>query len=425
MENCKSNSREESEADSGEMNWKVLLAILTVACIFMSASYTMLVPFLPLYLTEELGVTEHANLWSGAVFSITFVFSAIMAPIWGAMSDRGSRKMMALRSAILLAITYTLGGFVQTPFQLFLVRVFQGVSAGLWPALLSLMSSNCPAKKIGFSMGVMQGALTAGHVLGPLIGGVLAQYFGMRMSFYTGGAALFLITLVILFTVKEKPVPKAAKKAVKQAAKKQSLFAIPVVCALLVAAGLTQTSITVSMPIFTYYVGELLGTKENLVAISGYVFAVLGIAGVIASPVWGWLGQSIGFKGILLSTMLLAGIFAIISALPQTLTPFVILRFIGGLAFAGIFPAINSMLTTYTPASDRGRAFGVSFSVQQAGSIVGPLIGGGFASFCSLQVVMIIAGVVQLIAFAHLYLVRGSFTKAESAKALGEARKGV
>lgn len=408
------------------MNWKVLLAILSGSCILMSASYTMLIPFLPLYLTEELGVTENANLWSGAVFSITFVFSAIMAPIWGAMADRGSRKLMALRSAILLAVSYTLGGFVQTPFQLFLVRVFQGVSAGLWPALLSLMSSNCPQQKVGFSMGVMQGALTAGHVIGPLIGGVLAQYFGMRASFYLGGASLFFITLVILFAVKEPPrsapAKSAAEKAAAKAVKKQSLFAIPVVCVLLIAAGLTQTSITVSMPIFTYYVGELLGTNENLVAISGYVFAVLGIAGVIASPFWGWLGQSVGFKSVLLATMFGAGLFAIISAIPQTLTPFVVLRFIGGLAFAGIFPAINSMLTTYTPASDRGRAFGVSFSVQQAGSIIGPLIGGGVASFCSLQIVMIFAGVVQLIPFAHLWLVRGIFSRDQTEKSLGIPR---
>lgn len=407
------------EQVASEMNWKVLLSILAVACMLMSASYTMLVPFLPLYLTEELGVTEHANLWSGAVFSITFVFSAIMAPIWGAMSDKGSRKLMALRSAILLAITYTAGGFVQTPLQLFFVRVFQGLAAGLWPALLSLMSSNCPAKKVGFAMGVMQGALTAGHVIGPLVGGVLAQYLGMRASFFIGGASLFLITLVILFAVKEKPLPKQRKKLVEKSVKRPSLIAVPAVFALLVAAGLTQTSITVSMPIFTYYVGELLGTSENLVAVSGYVFAVLGIAGVIASPFWGWFGQRTGFKPILLATMLFAGLFAIISAIPQDLTEFVVLRFVGGLAFAGIFPAINAMLTTYTPPSDRGRAFGLSFSVQQAGSIFGPLMGGGVASFCSLQTVMIFSGIVQLVAFAHLYLVRNCFSKESHGKSLG------
>ncbi|MDL2059600.1 MFS transporter [Mesosutterella sp. AGMB02718] len=406
------------------MNWKVLLGILTITAMMMSASYTMLVPFLPLYLTQELGVSDHVNLWSGAIFSVTFVFSAIMAPIWGAMSDRGSRKMMAIRSAVLLALTYTLGGLVQTPFQLFLVRVLQGFAAGLWPALLSLMSSNCPQRKIGFAMGIMQGALTAGHVIGPLAGGVLAQYLGMRFSFFTGGAALFTITLVILFAVREKPRDrKAAPASIPLSGpRRSSLFKIPVISALLVAAALTQTSITVSMPIFTYYVGELLGTTDHLVAISGYVFAVLGIAGVIASPIWGWVGQSIGFKPVLLVSMLGAGIFAIVSALPGVLEPFVLLRFIGGLAFAGIFPAINAMLTRYSPVTDRGRVFGVSFSVQQAGSIVGPLLGGAVASFMTLQSVMIFSGIVQLAAFTHIWLVRSRFSKPEAEQTLGVPR---
>ena len=105
------------------MNWKMLLTILTLAATLMSSSYTMLIPFLPVYLTKELGVTEHVNLWSGAVFSVTFLVSTFMAPIWGAMSDKGSRKLMAIRSAVLLSLAYTLGGLVQTPTQLFFVRV--------------------------------------------------------------------------------------------------------------------------------------------------------------------------------------------------------------------------------------------------------------------------------------------------------------
>lgn len=277
------------------MNWKVLLTILTLAATLMSSSYTMLIPFLPVYLTKELGVTEHVNLWSGAVFSVTFLVSTFMAPIWGAMSDKGSRKLMAIRSAVLLSLAYTLGGLVQTPTQLFFVRVLQGIATGLWPALLAIMSSNCPQQKLGISMGIMQGAVTAGGVIGPLIGGVLAQYFGMRTSFFFGGAALFTITMVIILFVKDPPrkaAPKAAKAEEKKE-KKPSLFKMPVIRGLLISACLTQVSITLAMPIFTFYVAFLQGSEDNIVALSGYVFAVLGIAGVIASPLWaGWVRLS-------------------------------------------------------------------------------------------------------------------------------------
>ena len=87
------------------MNWKLVLAILTCNILFMSSSYTMLIPFLPMYLTMELGVSDaDVNLWSGIVFSATFLVSAVMAPIWGRMADTKGKRLMAMRASFLLAI---------------------------------------------------------------------------------------------------------------------------------------------------------------------------------------------------------------------------------------------------------------------------------------------------------------------------------
>ena len=93
-----------------QAHWKTTLVILTLSAVLMSLSYTMLIPFLPMYLIEELGVEQsRANFWSGLVFSVSFLISGVMAPIWGAMADKRSRKLMALRAAILLAVSYALG----------------------------------------------------------------------------------------------------------------------------------------------------------------------------------------------------------------------------------------------------------------------------------------------------------------------------
>ena len=115
------------------------LVILTTASVLMSLSYTMLIPFLPMYLLEELHVAqEDVNLWSGLVFSVSFLISGVMAPIWGALADKRSKKMMAVRAAALLAISYGLGGIVQNEWQLLAMRAFQGFAAGLWPACLAI-----------------------------------------------------------------------------------------------------------------------------------------------------------------------------------------------------------------------------------------------------------------------------------------------
>lgn len=93
-----------------------MLVILSLSSILMSVSYTMLIPFLPMYLMQELGVAQaDVNIWSGVIFSASFLISGIMAPIWGAMADKKSRKLMAVRAAVLLAISYALGGIVQDP----------------------------------------------------------------------------------------------------------------------------------------------------------------------------------------------------------------------------------------------------------------------------------------------------------------------
>ena len=57
-----------------QSQWKVTLVILSLSSILMSLSYTMLIPFLPMYLIEELGVDQsRANFWSGLVFSVSFL----------------------------------------------------------------------------------------------------------------------------------------------------------------------------------------------------------------------------------------------------------------------------------------------------------------------------------------------------------------
>ena len=186
-------------------NWKMTLVILTTASVLMSLSYTMLIPFLPMYLLEELHVAqEDVNLWSGLVFSVSFLISGVMAPIWGALADKRSKKMMAVRAAALLAISYGLGGIVQNEWQLLAMRAFQGFAAGLWPACLAILSSSVPKTKLGFALGTMQGGLTAGGVIGPLIGGILAEAFGMRSTFFLGAAALLTITVLIIFKIKDE-----------------------------------------------------------------------------------------------------------------------------------------------------------------------------------------------------------------------------
>ena len=307
------------------MNWKVALSIITANVVLMSSSYTMLIPFLPIYLTKELNADpETANLWTGAIFAVTFAVCAVMAPIWGKMTDSKGKKLMVMRSSFLIAVTYLMGGLVTTPFQLFLVRVFQGFAAGLWPASLALMSTLIPKNKIGIGMGVMQSANPS---------------FVRR--FYTSASYRSPPTPVCCPHRRSRrwqrvraagQYTKTALSVYKKLLRNRSIRL------LLLCTGLTNMVILLLQPVMTLYIGELMGTTENLLLISGTVFSLSGIAGAIAAPIWGKQGQSKGFFYTEVISLCAAGILIAAQFIPNTLLPFAILQFCVGLGFSGIFP---------------------------------------------------------------------------------------
>ena len=390
--------------------WKALVWFLTITSVFMSASYTMLVPFLPMYLIDELGVAQSdVNIWSGLIFSISFLISAIMAPIWGALSDKKSHKAMAVRAAVCLAISYIWGGFVQTPWELFAMRSFQGFSAGLWPACLAIMTSTAPREKMGWCLGLMQGGSTAGGVFGPLIGGVLAELFGMRASFFFAGAALGMIALGLIFFIKggeQKKIAAASSQKKKKDGGSLKLLKIPVIQRMLFAAAVVQLAVMLVQPVLPLYIAELQGSMDNIVMVSGIVFSVVGISGVFAAPMWGRLGTNIGYRWALYVALLGGGIFGVIQALPSEITPFVIWRFVGGIFFAGIFPAINALFAENTLPNERGRIYGLSYAAQQIGSVAGPILGGLMATYWSNATVVMAHGFVMILLVIMLYLKR-------------------
>ena len=381
------------------MNWKFCLAILTCNVVFMSSSYTMLIPFLPMYLTRELGVdAASVNIWSGVVFSSTFLISAIMAPIWGRMADRRGKRLMAIRASLLLSISYFLGGIVTSPPQLTFMRMFQGFASGLWPMELAIMTIYAPPKKLGICLGIMQGALTAGGIIGPLFGGILAEAFGMRMSFFLAAGALFLNFVVLVFFIKEPPTDTAAADTAAAGAEgeKVSLWKIPVIRLMLVSAALVQVVILIVQPILTTYISHLAGELDNLVFISGLIFSMSGFSSAITAPLWGRFGQHHGFVKALRLSLVLAGIFFFVQAIPDTLYAFAASQFAIGLFFSGIYPSINAILAEKTSASIKGRVFGLMFSAQQVGAMGGPILGGVIATFLGMKYVFLAAGALLL-----------------------------
>ena len=380
------------------MNWKVVLALLTCNVLFMSASYTMIIPFLPMYLTNELGVDDTSvSLWAGLSFSVTFFVSAVMAPIWGRIADRKGKRLMAMRASLLIAVSYLLGGIVTSPEQLIIVRVFQGFASGLWPMDLAIMTLYAPQERLGFSLGIMQGTLTAGGVVGPLLGGVLAELFGMRTSFYIGGLALFINFLAFTFIIKEPPMPKSTVPLTAEEKNPTHLWHIPILRTMMIVSTLAQMVLYILMPVITTYIKALAGSMDNIVFVAGAVFSLSGIAGAIAAPLWGIYGTRRTYFNSMFLAMLFGGIMFTLQGIPDTLMPFAVMQFGVGLFIAGIQPSLNAIIAQHTPPQLKGSVFGLLFSAQQIGGAAGPLLGGVVATYLGMHYLFPTAGAILLL----------------------------
>lgn len=374
------------------MPWVVTLTILVASAFLMDMSFTMITPFLPVYLSSELGAkASEVDMWSGAVFAVTFFVSGLLGPVWGVLADRKSRKLMALRASIGLTISYALCGIVQTPMQLFAARFFQGLCAGLYPALLALLAASIPARKTGLSMGLMQGGMTVGAVVGPFVGGVLADYFGMRESFFVASVALGLISLLIGFCIKEKP------RTVKVTSRNWfdwSVLRQPAIFKMLIACAVIHASLFSAQPILPLYIAQLQGSMDNIMMLSGTIFSVCAISIMIASPILGAAGQRFGFLKVLSCSLFFAGLLISAQVLGRTPFEFVVWRFIAGFAIAGLIPLVNSIISTECPPDKKGEVFGFNFLTGHAGMALGPFAAGALSGWFGYQAVIVASGLI-------------------------------
>jgi len=367
--------------------------ILWFGVLLCSASYTMSVPFLPLFL-YELGVADAAvNVWAGVVHSSAFLVGAIMAPLWGSVADKYGRKKMVIRAGLSLAAIYALIAFVRSPWELVAVRLLHGFVGGFVPASMAIVSSVAPKDKMGWSLGMMQAGTMSGAIIGPALGGLLAEWFGMRMSFVASGALILGATLAVVFTVKEgRPALAAKRSSVRDDL--VSVFRHKTLLRLLLLLLAFQMAYNMIQPLLTLHIADLQGSVEKAALVSGFVFALIGIAGIVASPFWGRAGERRGFPGVLILCFAGAGVALATQYFIQDLWWFVAVQFGFGLFMAGIVPSVNTLMVKQTTDEFRGRTFGLTASANQTGAMIGPLVGGGLGAFLSFHWIFAAAGAV-------------------------------
>lgn len=380
--------------------WRKTLYILFAAQVVSMAGFSMVFPFLPLYI-KELGVAGWGSVefWSGFVFSAQAITMMISAPFWGAVADRYGRKLMLARATLGGAVILTGMGFVQSAEQLAFLRGLQGFVTGTIPAANALVAAATPKEHTGEALGFLQTGAWIGVAVGPLIGGVIGDAVGFRESFWITGGLLAVSGAAVLLWIKEdfQPLDRASRP--RMLSSFRYLLRVPDMLYLYTTSFLQSAGRMVFFPVAALFIMDLGGSSHLGVATTtGLLMGVTAVTGSISAVWLGRLGDRLGHSSVLLFSGLAMVVFYLPQALVSAAWQLVFLQALTGVANGGMLPSVGALMNLQTPVGNQGATYGLNASITAAGRCVGPMMGAAFAIWFGLRSVFILAALVYLLA---------------------------
>ncbi len=386
-------------------SWRRTLYALWVAQTLTIIGFSLRTPFLPFYVAELGAKTfEQQALWAGAINAGGAAMMAIVAPIWGTLADRYGRKLMVLRAMFAGSLTISLMALATSPWQLLALRFAEGAFTGTVAASTTLAASTVPKERLGYGLGLMQMAVFSGSAVGPLLGGVLADAFGYRLTFLLAGSMLFTGGWIVLLLVHEqftRPAPETSGRSARLST--ISLLWQPALLAVIGGLLALRSASGALQPIVPLLVEQLLRGSGAVNSMAGLSLGIAGLTSAVASIVIGRAGDQFGMRRLLIVTSLLAGLTYLPLAAAQSVAHLVLLQALFGIASGGMLPTANALIAHLTPAERRGTVYGFTTTATAVGGFVGPLGGTALAAVFSIRVAFVAMGALLLAAAIWLW----------------------
>jgi MFS family permease len=176
------------------------LAMLSTGSAFRSMTQNALLTFLPIYLAHEMG---YSPFLVGACLFALQVAGFVASPVAGHLSDRMGRR--SIMNWTMMATAVVLVGMVfagKSPAFIVLVAVLGFFLYATRPVIQAWLLENTPKTLGGTSIGVLFGFQAVGAAIGPLLGGMIADGFGLLATF------LFLALTIVIGNLFVLAMPK-------------------------------------------------------------------------------------------------------------------------------------------------------------------------------------------------------------------------
>jgi DHA1 family multidrug resistance protein-like MFS transporter len=329
---------------------------------FASVAFSLMGSFLPLFISSEI-IPSHslieATYWTGIVSLVGSSLYAISAPFWGYICERvGTKKIMIIVLAG-NAVVYAGMAFSTSVLQVVLFRGLQGTFGGLSTVMFVLIATLASAAELKKALSYQIAAMTAGSLIGPGLGGLLAYLIGYRLTF-VASSLIFLCLAPIAFGLK---VPKPKDSEID--APKFKASDLKALMSDAIALVLIYACISFIIPTIPWFLESMGIPAEQLLTFTTLVTVLNGLAFTIATPL---LTRVVTDRTLPIFSVAASGAI-LTTAFVTNPYHFLAIRVAIGSIQAGLPPSLLG-----GKSGRRGTAMGILNSARFLGQAIGPFI---------------------------------------------------
>ncbi len=338
--------------------------------------FGLIIPVLPGLLEEMTGGDlSTASHWGGWLMFTYAAMQFLFSPIMGALSDQYGRRPVILAALFAFAIDFVIQGFAPNLAWFFLGRLLSGITGATFTAAGAYIADVSPPEKRAQNYGIIGAAFGMGFIIGPLMGGLVSHYGGLRAPFFVAAGLAMLNWLYGYFILPESLKPENRRRfewrRANPVASLLNLRRYPVILSLVGSLVFIYIAGHANQSTWTYITMEKFGWDSREV---GFSLAFVGLAiGVVQGGLTRVLIPKLGNRN---SVFIGLGLYAVGFVLFAFATEgwmmyaFMVPFSLGGLAG----PALQGIISNQVPANEQGELQGALTSLISVTSIIGPLL---------------------------------------------------
>ncbi|AXI08109.1 MFS transporter [Oceanobacillus zhaokaii] len=336
----------------------------------------------------------------GYLVAVFAVAQLITSPFAGRWVDRYGRKKMIIIGLFIFGLSELIFGAGTNVFVLYLARVLGGMSAAfIMPAVTAYVADITFEQERAKAMGYISAAISTGFIIGPGIGGFIAEY-GIRMPFFFAAGLGFLACISSIFILKEPLTKEELGNIYAESGEtnfigdiKKSLhpnYFIAFIIVFVLAFGLSAYE-----TVFSLFADHKFGYTPKDIATIITVSSIVGV--VVQVFIFGKMVEVLGEKKLIQLCLVVGAVLAVASAvITSYLTVLLVTCFIF-LAFDLLRPALTTFLSKIA-GKEQGFVAGMNSTYTSLGTIFGPMMAGVLFDV-NIHYPYLFAAVVMVLAF--------------------------